>query len=289
MRLLSLRILRAAPSLGWSALALGGLLVGAVALSSAPGGDVAGAPARRLVVAVPDQIMTLAGIAASLAMLFWFVFLLALARRSRKDDEGGRAIWGMLLFASLVAALALWQRSAPDNLLLHLPGQSAPSVPSAGAPEERLPTAASPLFTAAIAALILAAALASLALAGFVLFGDRLAAWWVRPVPAPPHPLAAAVDESLEDLVVETDPRPAIIRCYRRFEQVLARSHVPRAPWQTPVEFMRAALGRLPLPNEATERLTRLFELARFSEEPLGPPDRDAARAALGLIRKSLE
>jgi len=289
VRLLSLGIVRAAPSLGWSALALGGLLIGAVALSSAPGGDVMGTPARRLVVAVPDQIMTLAGIAASLATLLWFAFLLALARRGRKDDERGRAIWGMLLFASLVAALALWQRSAPDNLLLHLPGQAAPSGPSAAMPEERLPTAASALFTVTIAALILGAALASLALAGFVLFGDRLAEWWGRSAQAPPHPLAAAVDESLEDLVAEMDPRPAIIRCYRRFEQVLARSNVARAPWQTPVEFMRAALGRLPLPGEATERLTRLFELARFSEEPLGPADRDAARAALGLIRESLE
>ena len=128
-----------------------------------------------------------------------------------------------------------------------------------------------------------------LALAGLVLFGDRLAEWWTRPVPAPPHPLAVAVDESLDDLIVETDPRPAIIRCYRRFEQVLARSDVPRAPWQTPVEFMRAALGRLPLPGEATERLTSLFELARFSQEPLGPTDRDAARDALGRIRQSLE
>ncbi len=52
---------------------------------------------------------------------------------------------------------------------------------------------------------------------------------------------------------------------------------------------MRDALARLPLPPSAVERLTRLFERARFSNEPLAGSDRDTAWSSLIEIRRSLE
>ena len=61
-----------------------------------------------------------------------------------------------------------------------------------------------------------------------------------------------------------------------------------RAPWETPSEFMRAALARLPVPAPPVERLTTLFELARFSLHPLESPERDLARACLEEIRAAL-
>ena len=136
------------------------------------------------------------------------------------------------------------------------------------------PAISLPFFTGVVGALFIGAAIASLGIACLVLFGDRLAEWWGR-THGQRHPLAAAVDESLDDLGGEVDARLAIIRCYRRFEHVLASSRFPRAPWQTPLEFMRDALARLPLPPVAVERLTRLFERARFSNEPLALADRD--------------
>ena len=63
---------------------------------------------------------------------------------------------------------------------------------------------------------------------------------------------------------------------------------VPRAPWQTPDEFMRETLDRLALPRRAVDRLTRLFELARFSLHPLESPERDLARACLEEMRAAL-
>jgi Domain of unknown function (DUF4129) len=47
-------------------------------------------------------------------------------------------------------------------------------------------------------------------------------------------------------------------------------------------------LARLALPPDAVERLTRLFELARFSHHPLDAQERDGARDALETIRASL-
>ena len=52
---------------------------------------------------------------------------------------------------------------------------------------------------------------------------------------------------------------------------------------------MRDAQRRLPLPGLAVERLTRLFEVARFSHHPVRSVERDLARACLADIRTALE
>jgi hypothetical protein len=277
------------PSVGWTAIALGGLLVGVVALSSGPGRDGADSAARRLLIELPHVVVTVASIAGSLAILLWVAFILALGRRRKKDGETERALWGTLLFALIVTAFALFHRDLPEGLPFRWPGQLAAPDHLGALRGPEPPTASLPLFTGAVGALIVVAALASLALAGFLLFGDRLAEWWRRPTVGARRPFAAAVDGSLDDLLEQADARLAIIRCYRRFEDALARSRVPRAPWQTPLEFMRDALMRLPLPSAAVERLTRLFERARFSNEPLGRADRDTAWGSLLEIRGSLE
>jgi hypothetical protein len=267
---------------------MGGLLASVVALGPDSWHDGPDSPAHRLLIELPHAVVTLATVAGALAVLLWFAFLLALARRRRKDAHAERALWGTLLFSLIVTAAALWHRDVPEGLLPRWSGQPTAfhrlTTPAGAGP----PTISVPMFTGAVAALILAAALASVGLAAFLLFGDRLVAGWKRLARAEPHPLAVAVDESLDDLEQETDPRRAIIRCYRRFEDALARSRVPRAPWQTPVEFMRDALARLPLPPTAVERLTRLFERARFGNERLARVDRDTAWGSLIEIRRSL-
>lgn len=101
--------------------------------------------------------------------------------------------------------------------------------------------------------------------------------------------IAEAADETIDDLTRPGgDAREAIIRCYARFERSLALAETRRAPWQTAVEFMRTALGSLPLKADDVASLTRLFEVARFSRHPLGEDDRDAAWEALVSIRRSL-
>jgi hypothetical protein len=93
----------------------------------------------------------------------------------------------------------------------------------------------------------------------------------------------------LDDLRAEPDPRVAIIRAYDRFERALADVRAPRAPWQTPAEFMRTTLVRLPIPVPPVERLTTLFEVARFSDRPLGAEARTAACDCLDEITTALE
>ena len=66
-------------------------------------------------------------------------------------------------------------------------------------------------------------------------------------------------------------------------------ARAPRSPWQTPAEFMRTTLVRLPLPAAPVERLTALFELARFSDRPLGADARDDACDCLDEIQVALQ
>jgi hypothetical protein len=81
----------------------------------------------------------------------------------------------------------------------------------------------------------------------------------------------------------------AIVLAYARFEAALATARAPRSSWQTPAEFMRTTLARLPLPAAPVERLTALFELARFSDRPLGGEARDAACDCLDAITSALD
>ncbi len=132
------------------------------------------------------------------------------------------------------------------------------------------------------------AGLGALGLALWSALGDRLAPDREDADPAMPGaPLQTAVEESLDDLRAEGDPRRAIVRCYARFERVAADSGLERRPWLTPTEFMREVLARLSLPRAAVPTLTGLFELARFSHHPLGASERDRAVDALHEIRSA--
>jgi hypothetical protein len=64
---------------------------------------------------------------------------------------------------------------------------------------------------------------------------------------------------------------------------------LPRPPWQTPVEFMRAVLAKSPLPPAPIRSLTGLFELARFSQHPVGIVERESAWRSLTEIRAALD
>jgi hypothetical protein len=243
-------------------------------------------------------IITLFGLAA-------VVFVVDLVRRMRsrrhEDDEADallrreeprRPPWLQALTQILsilnfaVLAFLLWRNVMPLTGFL----SAGQGIGSAGALPLERPVDAPFFITWTFAILALGAGCGALALALWVTSRDRLAGWWERDAddPAPP-PLVEAVEESLEDLRAEPDARRAIIRCYARFERAAAVSGLERRPWQTPMEFMREALSRLPAPRGAVRVLTGLFELARFSDRTLGPGDRDRAFAALDDIKAAIE
>jgi hypothetical protein len=109
------------------------------------------------------------------------------------------------------------------------------------------------LFNWVFGGLAVMAGLGALGLALWSALGDRLLPEGPDSDSAMPAvPLVTAVEESLDDLRAEGDPRRAIVRCYARFERVAADSGLERRPWLTPTEFMREVLARMSLPRANT-------------------------------------
>jgi len=103
-----------------------------------------------------------------------------------------------------------------------------------------------------------------------------------------PEELAAALDESIDDLRIEPDLRRAIVAAYARMETALAAAGIPRDQAEAPLEYMERALLALDTSAPAVRRLTDLFALARFSQHEPDPPMRDEAIDALVAVRDEL-
>jgi hypothetical protein len=100
--------------------------------------------------------------------------------------------------------------------------------------------------------------------------------------------LAVAVDESLDDLRAEPDPRRAVIAAYARLEHVLASHGLPRRPAEAPFEYLRRMLADLSVSETAARRLTDLFERAKFSQHVVEPEMKEQAIHALETVRDDL-
>jgi Domain of unknown function (DUF4129) len=100
--------------------------------------------------------------------------------------------------------------------------------------------------------------------------------------------LAQALDDSLDDLRAEADPRRAIIATYARLERVLAANGIPCRPAETAQEYVPRVLSSLALDSRAVERLTDLFTRAKFSHHQVDTAMKEEAIRALEDVREEL-
>lgn len=100
--------------------------------------------------------------------------------------------------------------------------------------------------------------------------------------------LATVVDDALDDLRAERDPRRAIIAAYARMERLCAAHGVTRHEAETPFEYVGRVLSLLSVERLPTLRLTELFERAKFSRHRLGLEARTDAIDALERVRDAL-
>ena len=123
--------------------------------------------------------------------------------------------------------------------------------------------------------------------AGALLAAHRLLR---RPGPRPtlPEELSHALDESLDDLRAEPDPRVAVVRAYARMEATLDRCGVPRHEAEAPFEYVGRILLELDVRGEPVHALAGLYERARFSRHEIGAELKAEAIRALESIRDDL-
>jgi hypothetical protein len=100
--------------------------------------------------------------------------------------------------------------------------------------------------------------------------------------------VADTLDDSLDDLRAEPDPRRAVIAAYARLERALAASGVARSRQETTAEYVTRALGRLEVDDGLVRRLADLFTRAKFSHHAVDEMMKHEAIAALARIRDEL-
>ena len=134
--------------------------------------------------------------------------------------------------------------------------------------------------------------LAVIAGIGAVLLAGVLGRRHFRQLPAAQESLAAALaaelDDTLDDLRHEPDPRRAVIAAYARMERLLAARGVDRRPAEAPLEYLERVLLELDAGHTQVARLTALFAEAKFSAHEVGPALKDDAIDALVEIRDRL-
>lgn len=273
-------------------------LAGALASPDAGPWDEA---ARRIWVPLPDWLIATAVTSLAIAILLFLVMARPWRRVRRPADDDTvddepqpipRWLAALLFLVSLAQCAVIiggifWLAQSYGLLIPDL-GRILFGNLMATSDAEVSSVATSSVTTGLIGTLLLLAGFGSLGIVLAVFFADRL-----RPQPllfmSRRGPLTAAVEESLDDLRREPDARTAILRIYGNFERALAAAALPRRPWQTPIEFMRTTLTKLPLPAQAIARLTALFELARFSGHAITLTQRDVAWQSLIEIRDTLD
>jgi hypothetical protein len=100
--------------------------------------------------------------------------------------------------------------------------------------------------------------------------------------------VAAAIDDSLDQLRAETDPRRAVIAVYARLEADLKTVGRPRQPAEAPLEYLARILSGVNVGPASLRRLTDLFEWAKFSQHTVEPSMKEEAIAALLQVRADL-
>jgi hypothetical protein len=100
--------------------------------------------------------------------------------------------------------------------------------------------------------------------------------------------LRAEVDIQTDAIANATDPREAVIAAYAAMETILGRHSLPRRTTETPAEYAVRVARTDRVPGAAMDGLTRLFEVARYSEHQIGTDMQQNAVAALITVRDAL-
>jgi uncharacterized membrane protein len=100
--------------------------------------------------------------------------------------------------------------------------------------------------------------------------------------------LADVLEETLDDLRAEPDPRRAVIAAYARMERSLAAHGIPRRRFEAPHEYLSRVLSEVSGGRLAATRLTALFERARFSPHDVDENMKASAIEAIESLQADL-
>jgi Domain of unknown function (DUF4129) len=281
------------------------MLVALVALASTPStyapGTVGASPTGAGGIV---YTLILLALIADLVVLGLVLYVLRPRRpRKRSDEDEGHvyqpppAHWAVKLLAVafplvILAGLILAVFAA------HVPGTGLQSHPRPAAPKVLVtpqPTphpglseggpSQPPVFTLTE---LLAAAILTLLAVAIVVWKVRTRYTLQYDEPGRAQALAAIVDDSLEHVRREREPRRAVIVAYATMERLLAAYGFPRRAFEAPLEYLARVFQSQHVDAHALRTLTELFELAKFSHHDISLRMKEQAVSALTTIRDSV-
>jgi hypothetical protein len=262
-------------------------IVAVAATGSTPSGRGGGRPPSETLL---DTVFSL-GIVA--VVLGGVVFAYGLMQRKAIQRELARgrirrtSLLSYLVFFAVFTLFSYWRLTRWDppppeeEQELAFPGETPEPTTPATEPEPIYEPSISWIPIAVVVGLVLAAIAA-------YLVAERRSRTGRGPDEGLAEQLAAVLDETLDDLRAEADPRRAIIAAYARLERVLAANGVRRRTSDTPAEYLRRVLHDLELEPVAVERLTALFTRAKFSQHDVDTTMKEDAIEALERVRDEL-
>jgi Domain of unknown function (DUF4129) len=214
------------------------------------------------------------------------IWLLLTTRVTRDPRAGKRRSLSVLVFVGLLCGglvLASWL-SDPDAVrrLPSLPTAETTDTTETGG-EDRAPRFRwLPVLVAGGMALLLA---------GYVAVRQRRRLALEASEETLVDELASLLEDTLEDLREEPDPRRAVIAAYARMERALGAYGLPRQAFESPVEYLQRLapeLNELPGTARLVFELTHLFERAKFSAHVVDAEMKENAIATLLSLRAEL-
>ena len=260
-------------------------LVGVVAIAATGSTGDGSGEIRSPAAVLLDTVLSLIAVvllAAAALLIYGFTRKAAAPEYGSSKPSRGVLAGILVLIAVLISLVylpppTLPPREAVEGSVLLEDPSDVPPLPKGGSYEPSFAWLPVTIVLALAAAGVAAFILAERRRRGPASAGEGLA-----------EQLAAALDDTLDDLRAESDPRRAVIAAYARLERVLAARGVARHPAETPEEYLARILGELEADPKSVRRLTVLFSRAKFSPHAVDFEMKEEAIGALERVRDEL-
>jgi membrane protease YdiL (CAAX protease family) len=266
------------------------VLVGLVAVS-ASGYRIAGSSSSQT---SPYAVDTIVSVLLALYLVGAIVVFVALfwagldVRRAQKPAANRQRTFRMVAGA-IIVAVGLAIAAGRFHFFFHPPKPHLTSAQQAIENARRAKGGSSTTHQTQVrlAPFLLVIGAAAIAFAGLLL-AERGRGRRLPGESLPSDELAGVLDETLDDLLAEPDPRRAVIAAYARMERAFAAHGVPRRQFEAPHEYLGRVLAEATGGGRGAARLTALFERARFSPHEVDSAMKNDAIEAIQALQAEL-
>jgi hypothetical protein len=217
-----------------------------------------------------------------IVLVTWMIInLLRRGTKGRKRGSSGAQVsspWSFLLLILVIALVAFFFGTDNNPIVQNQEGGDGNITQPSGILPDGSTGTDLVLLGAFLAAMIIVIALLL-----------RYAKWHnLAPPKESKNETADAIGKAIQDITVssENELNDSIVRTYHSMLE-LVRKRIDGDETLTPRELASMSIDRFHWPEQDVNELTRLFELARYSDHPLGDKERLTALDCLNGIRTS--